>query len=169
MKRQVIAGVVVASAIGILLSASDRHQAWAHCQVPCGIYDDDARIRRMLEDTKTITKAMGQIEMLNDKGDALSLNQATRWITTKEDHATHIIDVVSEYFLTQKVKVVEPGSDGYQDYLKKLADHHRVMAAAMKTKQTVDPANAEALESAIKGLGKHYGMSGAHAHAGHHH
>ena len=29
----------------------------AHCQVPCGIYDDSARVQSMLEDAATITKA----------------------------------------------------------------------------------------------------------------
>lgn len=31
------------------------------------------------------------------------LNQSTRWITTKEEHAANIINTVSTYFLTQKV------------------------------------------------------------------
>ena len=46
--------------------------------------------------------------------------------------------------------------NGYGAYLKSLADHHAVMRAAMKTKQTVDPAAAEALEAAIKNLAEHY-------------
>ena len=37
---------------------------YAHCQVPCGIYGDQLRFERMLEDTKTITKAQGQINEL---------------------------------------------------------------------------------------------------------
>ena len=78
----------------------------AHCQVPCGIYDDPARFQGLLEDTKTIDKAIKSIADLSGKQDAESLNQLTRWINTKEDHASHIIKVVSEYFLTQKVKPV---------------------------------------------------------------
>ena len=31
--------------------------AFAHCQMPCGIYDDDARIQQMREDAVTIRKA----------------------------------------------------------------------------------------------------------------
>ncbi|MFT5434441.1 MAG: nickel superoxide dismutase, partial [Myxococcota bacterium] len=64
--------------------------AAAHCQVPCGIYDDHARIHGMLEDVTTIAKAVGEISALAKKSDAQSLNQATRWIMTKEQHATRI-------------------------------------------------------------------------------
>ena len=31
--------------------------AFAHCQVPCGIYGDQLRFDQMLEDQKTISKA----------------------------------------------------------------------------------------------------------------
>ena len=37
--------------------------------------------------------------------------------------------------------------------LQKLADHHKVMRAAMVTKQTVDPANAQKLRDAILAMG----------------
>jgi nickel superoxide dismutase len=128
----------------------------AHCQVPCGIYDDQARINRLREDAATIAKAVKNISELSGQRDAQSMNQAVRWINTKEDHATHIIDVVSEYFLTQKVKVVPPGAEGYEQYLKRLADHHAVMVAAMKTKQTTDTASVDALSHAIEALAAHY-------------
>ena len=128
----------------------------AHCQVPCGIYDDHARIHLMLEDVTTITKAIAQIEELSKKMNALNLNQATRWIATKEEHASRIITTVAEYFLTQRVKDVAPGATDYQDYLNKLASHHRAMRAAMKTKQTVSLEAASALKSAVEELGKLY-------------
>ena len=81
---------------------------------------------------------------------------AVRWIDTKEVHASHVIQVVSEYFLTQKVKTVAPGAEGYDGYLKKLADHHAVMVAAMKAKQNADPGTAEKLKAAIDALAGHY-------------
>ena len=139
MKKVLVAGV---SMLGLTIVAiaclSTGHPApvQAHCQVPCGIYDDAARIARLKEDATTIAKALGQINDLSGQHAAQAFNQAARWVTTKEDHASHIIAVVSEYFLTQKVKPVAPGADGYDAYLKKLADHHAVMVAAMKTKQT---------------------------------
>ena len=128
----------------------------AHCQVPCGIYDDGARIARLNEDAATIAKAVTQINQLSGKHDAQAFNQASRWITTKEAHASHIIEVVSEYFLTQKVKPEPHGTAGHDAYLHKLADHHAVMVAAMKTKQQSDASRVAELRNAIARLGAHY-------------
>lgn len=134
----------------VLLAAAGS--AFAHCQVPCGIYDDPARIAAMREDAATITKAITNINEMSAKHDAQAINQAVRWINTKEEHASLIIQTVSEYFLTQKIKPVAMGEEGYDDYLRKLAAHHAVMRAAMTAKQTVDPAAAEALSAAIAGI-----------------
>jgi nickel superoxide dismutase len=158
MKRFVIPGcslLALASLATLAVWTSWQQEAEAHCQVPCGIYDDAARIKAMREDAATIAKAVTQIQALAGKHDALALNQATRWIITKEDHASNIIKVVSEYFLAQKVKPVAAGQDGYDAYLKTLADHHAVMSAAMKTKQTVDPVDVAHLNKAIDALAPH--------------
>ena len=62
-----------------------------HCEVPCGIYDDQMRFEQMLEDTATIAKAIASINDFtnNMQGPptAKGINQATRWINTKENHA----------------------------------------------------------------------------------
>ncbi len=144
---------IIASA-GLIIVRQDR--AEAHCQVPCGIYDDAARITRLKEDTATIAKAIDHIVKLSGQHDATAFNQAARWVATKEQHASHIITVVAEYFLTQKVKPVAPGAEGYEAYLTKLADHHGVMSAAMKTKQSADPATVTKLEGALERLARHY-------------
>ena len=144
-KMAVLSLTVLVGLVTLLMWSQDVAYVSAHCQVPCGIYDDPARLQGLLEDTTTIDKAIKNIGDLSGKHDAESLNQLTRWINTKEDHASNIIKVVSEYFLTQKVIPVAAGSDGYDSYLKKLADHHAVMVAAMKTKQKPSTANAEAL------------------------
>ena len=89
-------------------------------------------------------------------GDATALNQATRWVTTKDAHAANIITTTAEYFLTQKVKEVALGDDGYQTYLETLAAHHRVLTAAMKTKQGVDPKAAQDLAHMVDDLGAIY-------------
>ncbi len=46
----------------------------SHCQVPCGIFDDPARVEALKEDAATVRKAMVQINELGT-GSALSLNQ----------------------------------------------------------------------------------------------
>jgi len=148
----VVSIVMLAALATVLLWTHSPAEVKAHCQVPCGIYDDPARIQQLREDSMTIEKAIHAITELSGKSDATSVNQATRWIMTKEDHASHIITVVSEYFLTQKVK---PGADRAK-YLETLADHHAVMVAAMKCKQVPDHSSVDALNAAITKLATYY-------------
>ena len=131
--------------------------AQAHCQVPCGIYDDGGRITSIQEDVTTITKAMKQINALADKSDAQSLNQAVRWINTKEQHATNIQRTVGDYFLTQKVKEVPKGDAHYPQYLESLALHHAVLREAMRAKQQTSLTAAAALAHSVEHLGVIYG------------
>ena len=109
----------------------------AHCQMPCGIYNDAARIIQIQEDFSTIQKAMTKIKELSQQQDATSMNQLTRWIITKEDHASKIQKVVSEYFLTQRIKVKTKGSE-FDTYVKQATTLHQILVSAMKCKQTVD-------------------------------
>ena len=89
MKRELIT-----CSIFLFIISSTLH---AHCQVPCGIYDDALRIVQIKEDVTTIWKAMKQINNLSKNGsDAQSMNQMVRWITTKEEHAKHIQAIVSD-------------------------------------------------------------------------
>ncbi len=68
----------------------------AHCEVPCGIYDDGARFRQMMEDQTTIAKAIAGITDLVDTHDATGHNQLARWVATKESHATNIQHTVAQ-------------------------------------------------------------------------
>jgi nickel superoxide dismutase len=119
-------------------------KTFGHCQVPCGIYGDQDRFEQMIEDHSTIEKASKLINELSEKKDAQSANQLTRWVATKEDHASKIQKIIAEYFLTQRIK---SSSDKYDALLKSA---HAVMVAAMKCKQGVDAKNAESLKSAIE-------------------
>lgn len=134
----------------ILTSLLTTRIVHAHCQVPCGIYGDQRRFEELLEDTRTITKAMVQINSLHSQDDALSHNQLTRWVVTKEDHATNIQRVIADYFMAQRIK---PDSD---NYAKQLMAAHGVMVAAMKCKQNVDSETAKSLEKAIFDLYRAY-------------
>ena len=69
---------------------------------------------------------------------------------TKEAHASNTQKIVANYFLTQRIK---PDNERYVDELKAA---HAVMVAAMKCKQDVDPATAEALKNAIYDLYRAY-------------
>ena len=110
--------------------------ALSHCQVPCGIYDDALRIVQIKEDFKTISKAMDQITQLYEKSDPLSHNQLNRWVMTKEQHARNIQIIVSEYFLTQRVK-----TDKSQKYIDQTTTLQQMLVATMKCKQTVNYSN----------------------------
>jgi len=114
----------------------------AHCQVPCGIYNDAARIVQIQEDFSTIQKAMNKIKELSEQQDATSMNQMTRWILTKEEHASKIQKVVSDYFLTQRIKVKTEGTE-YDLYVKQTIYLHQILVSAMKCKQTVDLKNVD--------------------------
>ena len=133
-----------------------RVEAWAHCQIPCGIYDDAARVARLKEDTVTIAKSVAKIGELAGGHDAQALNQLVRWVTNKEQHADHIIEVVSHYFLAQRVKPVAADGEGHGDYLARLADHHAVIVAAMKAKQNANQGTVDALNEAIDKMGQYY-------------
>ena len=137
MKRMLAA----TAALALLCLGSAK--TFAHCEVPCGIYADQRRFEELLEDQATIAKAITNIQDLAGKSDALSSNQLVRWVTTKEAHATNSQHLIAQYFMTQRIKAEMEGYD------KKLAAAHAVMVAAMKCKQTADPATAEALQKSI--------------------
>ena len=124
--------------------------AWSHCQVPCGIYDDNARVHAMLEDAATVEKAMKQIADLTDKTDAQSKNQLVRWVMNKESHAQNIIATISDYFLTQRVNADQ------EDYKERLVKHHTVIVDAMKVKQNTELKYVENLKESIKALLPYY-------------
>ena len=147
-----LAALLVA-ALAVSLAPS---RAIAHCEVPCGIYDDPARIAQLREDAATIEKAMTGINDLAAKTDALSANQLARWVDAKDNHASMIEETIAVYFMAQRVKPVEPGTADYDAYLKKLADHHKVMVAAMKTKQNVDLKFVADLRAAIDVIAAYY-------------
>ena len=115
----------------------------AHCEVPCGIYDDQLRFVQMLENTNTITKAIEQLHELAKEHAPQNINQAIRWVTTKEEHATDTQHIIAQYFMTQRIK---PSQD---DYTERLTAAHAVMVAAMKCKQQADVSQAAALKKAI--------------------
>ena len=122
----------------------------AHCQIPCGIYDDYSRIQSMLEDADTIIKSTKSIEELSGHSDAQSLNQISRWVTNKESHSQNIISTISDYFMTQRIKPTQEG------YTERLVKHHGVILAAMKAKQNADKEHATALKQSIEALATYY-------------
>lgn len=123
----------------------------AHCQVPCGIYDDQARIHMMEEHVTTIAKSITQLEAGADQ------NQSVRWVMNKEKHADEIIAIACQYFLAQRIK---PGMDHYEENLKTL---HEIIIYSMKSKQTTDIKNVVKLNELIHNF-EHTYMGEKHQH-----
>jgi len=130
-----------------------------HCQVPCGIFDDPMMVAEIKQACATVKKAMLQINELSAAMSAQNFNQMTRWVNTKEEHASKIMTTISDYCLAQRCKVFGVQGSPFEsdkDYVDALKAHHAVMQAAMKTKQTVDVAAADALEHAVGDFSKMY-------------
>ena len=125
--------------------------AQAHCQIPCGIYDDAARFTSMREHVTTIEKSMNEIEKLMEKHPK-NANQIIRWINNKEEHADKLTEIVTYYFLAQRIKSSEP-AEKYEAELKLL---HGVMVQAMKAKQTTNIEHVQTLRKLIDDFEKIY-------------
>ena len=120
---------------------------FAHCEIPCGIYDDPMRFDMIEEHITTIEKSMNSINELSQAGEK-NYNQIVRWVTNKETHATELQHIVEQYFLTQRIKPVEPGAgDDYATYQKHLELCHKMIVHAMKAKQATDLSHIEALRA----------------------
>ncbi len=112
--------------------------AFAHCEVPCGIYTDHLRIELVKEHIMTIEKAMIQIETLSAEED-INYNQLVRWIDTKEHHANLIQEITEQYFMTQRIKPVDPEEEeAYAKYISQITILHEMLIYSMKTKQSTD-------------------------------
>ena len=109
----------------------------AHCQIPCGIYSDAAQIIQIKEDLQTIEKSILMINKLSGEYDPQSLNQLNRWISSKEKHAQNIHDIISQYFLTQRIK------QSSRNYENELITLHQLLVSIMKCKQSVSKENVK--------------------------
>jgi len=126
--------------MGLVFAAS---QAAAHCEIPCGIYDDEMRIRMISEHITTIEKSMNEIKKL-EKENPLNYNQLIRWVVNKEEHADKLQEIVTQYFMTQRIKT------DAEEYVKKLELLHKMLVQAMKCKQTIDLEHVETLRKLLK-------------------
>ena len=129
--------------LGLFVMIGTASQAFAHCEIPCGIYDDHARARMIEEHITTIEKSMNMIlELQGEK--PVNDNQLVRWVMNKENHATELQEIVTQYFMTQRIK---PDT---KDYDKKLGLLHKMLISAMKCKQTTNLENVATLRSLLQ-------------------
>jgi len=115
---------------------------FSHCEIPCGIYDDGMRIKMIREHIATIEKSMITIQSL-EKDKNHNTNQLIRWVMNKEEHANQLQEIVSQYFMTQRIK---PEA---KNYSKELENLHQMLIYSMKCKQTTDLSHVEKLKSLV--------------------
>lgn len=103
----------------------------AHCQMPCGIYHDDIVYDQIDQYIETMYKAMA---IINDSkfANAFDRNELIRWIMTKDHQSDDTAQLITSYFLQQKIKPDEP------DTPKKLALAHQLLFLLVKIKQNTD-------------------------------
>jgi nickel superoxide dismutase len=135
----------------VLFAVTTTATVQAHCQIPCGIYNDEVRFVLLKEHVATIEKAMAQIEA------APNQNQTVRWVMNKDKHADELSEIVTYYFMAQRVK------PGCENYAFKVAKLHELIVYSMKAKQTTDQANVEKLKSLIHDF-EHSYMGEKHKH-----
>ena len=122
----------------------------AHCEIPCGIYGDSLRVQLLFEHIETIEKSMNQIKLLTSEGEKNN-NQMVRWVLNKEEHSNEIQNIVSQYFLHQRVKIKDITDDkAYSKYTIQLVLLHKMLVYSMKAKQTTDILYVDKLSETLK-------------------
>lgn len=138
----------------VLCAASS---AFAHCEVPCGIYDDELRVKKIEEDILLLEKASSEIQALS-KEPGKNMNQLVRWVRNKEAHADDIREIAVQYFLAQRIKPESP------KYAEQMALLHGMILQAVKAKQTTDPAAAAQLRELVQKFRASYFESAKQSH-----
>lgn len=103
----------------------------AHCQMPCGIYNDQMVYDKIDEYYKTMVKA---VSALNDNKftNLHDRNQFIRWVTQKDKQSDEMADVICTYFLMQKI----PPDD--EDSFDLVKSAHKLLFLIVAIKQNVD-------------------------------
>jgi len=100
----------------------------AHCQMPCGIYNDAMIFDKGDEYFLTMYKG---ISVLNNSpfSTVKEKNDFVRWVVTKEKMSDAFAEILTSYFLQQKIK---PGD---LDTPKRLESVHKLLFGLVAIKQ----------------------------------
>ena len=77
-------------------------------------------------------------------------NQLARWVMNKEKHANELQHIVTQYFMTQRIKL------DTKRYNEKLTLLHKMLVYAMKCKQTTDLSHVSTLRALLGEFQKVY-------------
>lgn len=167
MKLTTKASLVVL--VAVVLTLGTERIVRSHCEIPCGIYGDTTRIDLLYEDIATVEKSMKQVTELKSASPPPNINQLVRWVSNKEEHANKIQHIVTQYFMTQRVKPKPVGDAGHKKYITQLTSLHGMLIHAMKAKQTTDVEHAKHLRRLVDQFSAAYFNAEDLAHIRSHH
>ncbi len=129
-------------AVRLADKVSKPRVAYAHCDVPCGIYETDT-MRHCVETVKSMTLKLLALEHPKEGSTLQFLNTAARMVATKEEFAqkckTELLILWTDYFKPE--------------HLQKWPElHDQVWKAAKlcsEVKRSVDLVKVESLEKAV--------------------
>jgi nickel superoxide dismutase len=110
----------------------------------------------MREHVTTIEKSMTEINRAG-KEETPNSNQLVRWVNNKDSHADELAEIVTFYFMAQRVRPVpEDGKADHAKYVDNITLLHQILVTSMKAKQTVDVELCDQLRSLIDRFEKAY-------------
>ena len=129
-------------ALATIARALPAEKVYAHCDIPCGIYDPiAAKIA-----AQTVQKMVMRIQALKPagEGDAAYHNSLTRYIAVKEEHSQ----------VCKKELSILWGDYFKPEHLEKAPDLHKtvwnIMKLASKNRQEVNPQAAQDLLAEVQ-------------------
>lgn len=105
-------------------------QLSGHCQMPCGIYDDQMVYDQINQYYLTMFKGVKALKNNKFQTDE-EKNHFVRWVMTKDRLSDEVAMVITTYFLQQKILPIEDNTE----LLKSL---HRLLFLLVAIKQNVD-------------------------------
>lgn len=113
------------------LSTLHLNEIHAHCQMPCGIYHDQMVYDQIDQFVETVYKGISVMQeskfsSVKDK------NEFMRWVIQKEKSCNDIAELITVYFLQQKIKPNE------SDTAKRLTSAHKLLFMLVAIKQNAD-------------------------------
>jgi len=131
------------------LTTPTSEMPFYHCEIPCGIYEDSVRVALIKEHITTIEKSMNKIKE-ESASETPNYNQLVRWVMNKETHAEEIQEIVSQYFLHQRIKITDAeDKEKYAKYQMHLENLHKILVYSMKAKQTTDQVYIDKLRKTV--------------------
>jgi len=118
----------------------------------------------MAEHIATIEKSIQSINELSGQ-EKPNMNQLVRWIQNKDNHADQLSEVITYYFMAQRLKPAEKtDAAAYEKYLTKLTLLHQMLVTSMKSKQGTDLATTKQLNDLLSQFKKAYYEEHGHEH-----